>query len=211
MHAKYLIAPLLVLLFPALYAHAQWRGVHATMTTTETITGRNGQVRTDTTTSEYYRSTSGSELTITVMRTPDGQAVRKFAELYDAEEPAQYDLNYNTKTAYLMVRMRVPRPLITDRSAQHPELQHAKYQGFDCVLVPVMLSDRRIGTYWVDDKDDLIVKKDITLPGSHTVTALSNIDLGWKNDPNLFRIPAGFAIDTTRTKATPNMTFTHSQ
>lgn len=203
MHAKRSTILPLVFLFSALYARAQWRSVRATMTTTETITMRDGHVRTDTTTSEYYRSTSGSELTVTILRAPGDQMVRKLAELYDAEEPAQYSLDYSTKTAYLIVRMPIPKPLITDRGAEHPELQHGTYLGFYCVLVPVMLDGKRIGTYWVDDKDDLILKKDITLPGSHTVTTLSDITLDGKYDPSLFRIPSGFTIDTSRTKAAP--------
>lgn len=205
MHASHRRLIVLVsVLFTAYCAHAQWKSVHANLTKITSITPVGGLTQTNTTTSEYFRSTSGSELTVTVTRTPDGSFVRKFATLYDADEPAQYSVDYGTKTAYLMARMSTSKPFITGRSERHPELKHANYEGIDCVLVPVMSEGKRIGTYWVDDKDDLVVKKDITLPGSHTVTELSDISIGSKVDPRMFRIPADFAIDTARDKALPS-------
>ena len=202
MHTKRLTI-LLVVLMPALYAQAQWTSVHATETRMETITTPDGQVHTNATISEYFRSNDGSVLTVTTLRGPDGSLQGKTARLYDAEEPALYTLNYQTKTALLIVRMQAPRPLVTNRSTLYPNLQHSKYLGINCVRVPVMLDGRRIGTYWVDDKDDLTLKKDITLPGSHTVTTLSNITMGQKYNPSMFQVPRGFAIDASRSKSIP--------
>lgn len=194
---------LLFALMPTLYAQAQWKSVHATETRTETITTPDGQVHTNTTTSDYYRSTNGSVLKVTTLTAPDGSTQGKTAELYDADTPAQYNLDYRTNTAYLIVRMQLPRPLVTNRSALYPNLQHGKYLGFNCILVPVMLGGKRIGTYWIDDKDDLVLKKDITLPGSHTVTTLSNVIMGQKYNPSMFQVPHSFAIDTSRSKSIP--------
>ena len=202
MHIKRL-AILSLALTTALCAHAQWRSVHAAKTTVKTITKPDGQVSTTTTTSDYYRSTSGSELTLTTMSTPSGMFVKKYAELYDADSPAQYDIDYQTKTAYLIVRMQAPRPFMTDRTATYPGLKHSAYQGLDCVLIPVMMNGKRIGTYWVDDKDDLIVKKDVALTYQHTVMTLSNITFGAKYNPSLFHVPAGFTVDTSRSKSVP--------
>lgn len=69
-------------LLPALAVQAQWRSVHATRTTTETIS-RPGGDRTTTTVSDYFRSKAGSELTITSLQSPDGLTARKTATLYD--------------------------------------------------------------------------------------------------------------------------------
>lgn len=192
---------LLLLLLPALCAQAQWRTVHATQTTTETITKSDGSVLTNRTTSEYTRSASGSELTMTIMRTPDGLVTRRIAKLYDAEAPAQYSLDYAAKTAYLIVRMPAPKPIETNRIAKYPGLQQGTYAGIDCVLVPAMLEGKRIGTVWVDDKDALELKSEITFPGSHTVTELSNITMDYKYDPTIFRIPTGFTVDTSKSMA----------
>lgn len=186
---------ILLLILPTL-AQAQWRSVHAVETTTETVT-KDGTVRSITTRGEYFRSTSGSELTIEVVRKPDG-TLEKTADLYDAEAPAQYRLNYQAKTASLVARMSAPRPMMTDRSERHPNLQHASWQGLDCVLVPAMLDGKtRMGAVWVDDQDDLIVRKDIQFPGNHMVMELSDITMDYQYDPSLFRVPADFRIDTS--------------
>lgn len=202
MSSRQWVAAVASLLF-TMCAHAQWTTVHATETRTETITTPAGQTQTNVTTSEYFRSSNGSVLTVSTVRAPNGMFLQKVGQLYDAEAPAQYNLDYKTKTAELIVRMDQPRPFIANRSQSNPGLQHAKYEGLDCVLVPVMLNGRRIGTYWIDDKDDLVVKKDVTLPGSHVITKFSNITIGEKYSQSMFRVPSGFVIDASEVKATP--------
>lgn len=192
------LSVLSIFLVPALSMHAQWRSVHAVETTTETIT-KDGNVRTNRTTSEYFRSASGSELTITILKSPDGLTVNKTAKLYDAEGPTEYSLDYGAKTAYVIAHMPAPKPLETNRGERYPELQRGTYEGIDCILVPAMLEGKqRMGTVWVDDKDDLELKTDITFPGGpHRITELSDITFDYKADPGIFRIPADFRVDSS--------------
>lgn len=192
-----------VFLLTAFCAQAQWRSVHAVKTTTVKTTSEDGTVHTSTTTSQYYRSTSGSELTVTVTSTPDGMLAKKIATLYDANEPAQYSLDYGTKTAYLIAHFPAAKPFRTNRRERHPELQQAAFDGVDCDLLPIMLDGKRIGTVWIDDKDDLELKREIELPGAVTTTELSDITFDPKNAPGTFSIPAGFRIDTSRMRAIP--------
>jgi hypothetical protein len=203
MDVRRLISVLAGLLF-AVSAQAQWTTVHATETRTEKIAAPGGQVQTNTMTYEYFRSNDGSVLMVTDVRAPNGMFLEKSGQLYNAETPAEYNLNYKTRTADLIVRMEQPRPFVTGRSESNPNLQHAKYEGLDCVLVPVMLNGKRIGTYWVDDKDDLVVEKDIELPGSHTITKLSNITFGAKYPASMFRVPSGFVINAAGARAVPS-------
>lgn len=172
-------------------------------TTTVVITANDGSVHTNKTTSEYFRSTSGSELTVTVAGTPDGMLMKKIATLYDADEPAQYSLNYGTKTAYLIARLPMAKPLRTNRGERHPELKHATYDGLVCVLLPITSNGKRIGTAWVDDRDDLEVKSELRTPGAVTTTELSNITFDSKFNPGMLQIPSGFRIDTSRTRTFP--------
>lgn len=100
-----------------------------------------------------------------------------------------------------MARISSPRSYQPNRSAGYPNLQHVKYQGIDCVLIPVMLEGKqRIGTVWLDDKDDLELRREVTLPGSHTVTELTNIVFDPNDNASQFRVPAGFTIDASRMK-----------
>jgi hypothetical protein len=197
------LSVLLSLVLPIVPAQAQWRSVHATKTKTETITRADGSTQTTVTTSEYFRSTSGAELTVTSMKTPDGLIVKKAATLYDSEAPAQYSLDYATKTAYLVVRLPAAKPFRGNRAGRHPELEHGTYQGIDSILLPVSIEGKRVGTIWIDDKDDLELKRDITFPASHEVTELSHISMDYPCDRTLFQIPAGFAVDTSGSKVLP--------
>lgn len=192
-----------LMLVPGISAKAQWKAVHGNLTTTETITKADGIVRTTTTSGEYFRSSSGSELTVISTMSADGIVASKHAELYDADSPALYTLDYGKKVAYLVARMPARKPFETNRGARYPSLQHGTIGGFDCLLVPIMLEGQRIGTVWIDDKDDLEIQREITLPGSHKVTRLSDVTLGNQADAGMFRVPPNFTVDTSNSRTVP--------
>lgn len=199
------LSVLSMLVLTALCAQAQWRSVHAIKTTTVQKILANGSTSPlSTTASEYFRSVNGSELTVTLARTPDGTLTKKLGTLYDSDVPAQYSLDYAIKTAYLIVRMPSAIPFRPNRGERVPELQHATYDGLDCVLLPIMLSGKRVGTSWIEDKDDLELKSVLKLPGYITTISLSNVTFDPKLNPEMFQVPSGFAIDTSKLKTIPS-------
>jgi hypothetical protein len=187
-------------------AVAQWTSVQAAKKISRVVTDPNGKVIVDTmNTSTFYRSRSGSELTVTVSYRADGGIAARTAILYDNEGMAIYSLDYVRKIAYQTARLPSPRVLYTWPDIEKTSLGHATVASLDCTIIPVkeavggnMSQLKQIGRACVAPQYDLIVRKEQTITTSggdttHTTEELSDIRLGTELDPNLFRVPPEFS------------------
>lgn len=193
-------------------AVAQFVPLKATQTTTRTVTDPGGKVlQHNTSMSAYYRSVSGSELRVTQMFRADGSSAGKTGVLYDNEGLGIYRLDFAAKTASETVQLPSSRPVNTWSDIDKESLGHQTMESLDCTIVPVyeLVNGQRkvIGKEWVSPKYDLIVRQDTTLVFSGystlTMTELSDIQLNASPDPNLFRVPADFAVTRTPEASSP--------
>jgi hypothetical protein len=177
---------------------AQWIPVHATQSKTVTVLDSQGKSSTVIKEGTYDRSSLGEELTkLTVLA--NGATETKLNSI-----KGEYILDYSKKTAHQTIARTSP--------PSNPEIRTAgaigkqTIDGKEFYTFPVRMEDSKgkpqvIGTICVDENDNLIVKKNITIPGgygisTHIVMVRTGIETTQEPDASLFNIPDDFKITT---------------
>lgn len=176
---------------------AQWVTVTATETNSRTVTDSSGKVVQDTTsTGSYYRSNSGSEITVTQQSSPDGMIASKTAKLIDNHGLAIYTLDYTRKIAYRTGTLNRHRVFSAAIGANAKPMGHQQVAGVDCVVLPILENGKTIGEACKSAKYDLLLKSDYTLdfPGykTHITKELSNVKVNANVPSTMFQVPANF-------------------
>ncbi len=180
--------------------YGQWPPVHAYKTVSDIVTKEDGKVFKSLSISDYYRSQSGSELTVTAPTSANEVITAKTGELYDSDSRSVYGLDYSKRTAERLHTLPSAKQFSTHTSIEEKNvLGHETIAGIECVMLPMTMYGRQMGTVWLDAKDDLIVKMVSTIQfvgdkaKTYRVVELSNVDLNYKPDPLLFHIPSNFS------------------
>lgn len=176
---------------------AQWVPVTATESTTRIVTDPGGkQIQDTSSTGSYYRSDSGSEITVTQQSNPDGSFASKTAKLIDNDGLAIFTLDYNKKIAYRTGTLNQHRAF-TNHSGSYPNaLGHEQIAGLDCVILPILENGKMIGKAWKSPKNDLILKMDYTVDFSgyktHITKELRDVSVNASIPSDMFQVPANF-------------------
>lgn len=187
---------------------AQWTPIAATQSSTRIVTDQSGkQIQNSTSEGAYYRSASGSEITVTQLSNPDGTLVSKTAKLMDNDGLGIYTLDYGKKIAYHTGTMNQRRVFSVHSGPYSKALGQEQMDGLDCVILPILENGKLIGKAWKSVKYDLTVKMDFTIdaPGykTHVITELHNVRVNAKVSSDLLQVPADFKVANAAPTALP--------